>query len=53
MADNRLLKKIYEWIPTGWRKRGRTNLTWTWGLGQTIREQDWKMEPGRIDINEG
>ena len=58
MMEDRLPKKIYEWQPTGRRKRGRPNITWTEGLLKTMRErglqegdwedrEDWRLVSGR------
>ena len=57
MMEDRLPKKIYEWQPTGRRKRGRPNITWTEGILKTMRERglqegDWEdREEWRMAIN--
>ena len=57
MMEDRLQKKIYEWQPTGTRKRGRPNITWTEGILKTMREGglqegDWEdREEWRMTIN--
>ena len=44
MTDNRIQKKIYEWMPKGRMKRGRSTLTWTQGIAQTMRTKPEKIE---------
>ncbi|PSN45574.1 hypothetical protein C0J52_21040 [Blattella germanica] len=50
MREDRLPKKIFEWLPMVRRKRGRTNITWTAGILKTMRE-DYRRETGRIERN--
>ena len=50
MPDKRLPINIFELIPTGRRKRGRPKLILTHGIPQIARNEDWKMELGKTQI---
>jgi hypothetical protein len=46
MEEGRLPKGVLEWRPSGGRKRGRPNLTWTEGIRgmmgeKGLKEEDW------------
>jgi hypothetical protein len=38
LTNNRLPTKVFEWMTNGLRNRGRSKLTWTQGISQTMKD---------------